>query len=262
MRRIGLSLVLAAFAFAGLSASAVSALAQQLKQAAYIKASNAEMGDHFGNGGTLEGHGVALSADGTTLAVAAPYESSNAKGINGNQNDNSMYASGAVYVFVQRNGAWIQQAYIKASNPGVNYKFGHHIAISGDGNTLGVSSLGEASASKGINGDQNDKSIPQSGAVYVFTRNGTTWSQQAYIKASNTGELGSSEDLPPEGDLFGFSLALSTDGNTVAVGAIGEDSGASGVNGNQNDNTTPGAGAVYVFTRNGSTWAQQAYIKA
>jgi FG-GAP repeat len=262
VRRQGLLLALTVFAVAGLSGLAAAQTAKpQLKQVAYIKASNTEMGDHFGNGGTLEGHGVALSADGTTLAVAAPYESSGAKGINGNQNDNSVYASGAVYVFVQRNGVWSQQAYIKASNPGINYKFGHHVSLSGDGNTLAVSSIGEASGAKGINGDQNDKSIPLSGAVYVFTRTGTTWSQQAYIKASNTGELGS-EDLPPEGDLFGFSINLSTDGNTLAVGAIGEDSNAAGVNGNQNNNSAPGSGAVYIFTRNGSIWAQQAYIKA
>ena len=262
MRGKSFLLALAVFAVGYLSASATAQTAKpQLKQVVYLKASNAEMGDHFGNGGTLEGHGVALSADGTTLAVAAPYESSSAKGINGNQNDNSLYASGAVYIFVQRNGVWSQQAYIKASNPGVNYKFGHHISLSGDGNTLAVSSVGEASAAKGINGDQNDRSIPLSGAVYVFTRSGTTWSQQAYIKASNTGELGSA-DLGPEGDLFGFAMNLSTDGNTLAVGAIGEDSSAAGVNGNQNDNGAMGAGAVYIFMRNGSTWSQQAYIKA
>lgn len=261
MRRKHCFAALVGLAIAGASVSAIAQTKPQLKQGAYIKASNAKMGDHFGNGGTLEGHGVALSSDGTTLAVAAPFEGSNAKGINGNQNDNSLYGAGAVFIFVQRNGAWTQQAYLKASNPGTNYKFGHHIALSGDGNTLAVSSVGEASAAKGINGDQNDKSIPLAGAVYVFTRNGTTWSQQAYIKASNTGEIGS-EDLGPEGDQFGFSLALSTDGTTIAVGSIGEDSGASGINGNQNDNTMAGAGAVYVFTRGGSTWSQQAYVKA
>src|SRR5262249_48054824 len=233
----------------------------QLKQVAYIKASNTKMDDHFGNGGTLEGHGVALSGDGSTLAVGAPYESSGARGINGNQNDTSVYNAGAVYIFVQRNNNWSQQAYIKASNPGQSYKFGFHVSLSQDGNTLAVSAPGEAGAAKGINGDQNDKSIPLAGAVYVFTRNGTTWTQQAYIKPSNTGEIGS-EDLGPEGDQFGFSLALSTDGNTVAVGSIGEDSAASGINGNQNDNTAPGAGAVYVFARSGSTWSQQAYVKA
>src|SRR5216110_522704 len=100
----------------------------QLRQVAYLKPSNTEMGDHFGNGGTLEGHGVALSSDGTTLAVAAPYESGGAKGVNGDQNENSVYAAGAVYVFVQRNGVWSQQAYLKASNPGRSYKFGHHLS--------------------------------------------------------------------------------------------------------------------------------------
>src|SRR5260221_13904256 len=88
----------------------------QLKQTAYLKASNPAMGDHFGNGGTLEGHGVALSGDGNTLAVGAPNESSGAKGINGNPNDNSVYSAGAVYVFVRRNNIWSPQAYLKASN--------------------------------------------------------------------------------------------------------------------------------------------------
>src|SRR5438094_5889098 len=96
----------------------------QLTQVAYIKASNTKMDDHFGNGGTLEGHGVALSGDGSTLAVGAPYESSGAKGINGNQNDNSVYNAGAVYIFVQRNKDWSQQPHIKASKPGQSYKVG------------------------------------------------------------------------------------------------------------------------------------------
>ena len=200
-----------------------------------------QMGDHFGNGGTLEGHAVALSGDGSTLAVGAPYESSAAMGVNGNQNDNGLYSSGAVYVFVQRNGSWSQQAYIKASNPGQSYNFGYVLSLSQDGNTMAVSSPGEASAAKGINGDQNDKSIPLAGAVYVFTRTGTSWTQQAYIKASNTGEPGTGDQFP-EGDRFGFSIALSADGNTLAAGAIG-------------------SGAVYVFTRSATTWSQQAYIK-
>ena len=62
-----------------------------VRQTAYIKASNPEAGDHFGNGGTLEGDSVAISGDGNTLAVGAPNESSNAKGINGNQADNSSF---------------------------------------------------------------------------------------------------------------------------------------------------------------------------
>lgn len=233
----------------------------QLKQVAYLKASNAEMGDHFGDGGTLEGHGVALSADGNTLAVGAPNESSGAKGVNGNQNDNSLYSAGAVYVFVRKDGAWSQQAYIKASNPGQSDRFGFVVSLSQDGNTLAVSAPFEASAAKGINGDQNDNSIPQAGAAYVFTRSGTAWSQQAYIKASNTGEAGVGDQFA-DGDQFGFSIGLSADGSTLAVSAIGEDGGAKGINGDQNDNSQPGSGAVYLFTRSGAAWSQQAYIKA
>src|SRR5206468_11042086 len=105
-----------------------------------------------------------------------------------------------------------------------------------------------------------DDSIPQAGAVYVFTRNGTAWTQQAYVKASNTGEAGKGDEIG-DGDQFGFSVALSDDGNTLAAGAIGEDSNASGVNGDQADNSLQSAGAVYVFTRMGTTWSQQAYVK-
>jgi hypothetical protein len=174
------------------SSGATGANATGLRQTAYIKASNPHMGDHFGNGGTLLGDSVAVSGNGLTLAVGAPNEGSGAKGINGDQNDTSVYSAGAVYVYTRPNvgGAWAQQAYIKPSNPQAAAEFGHVVTLSADGNTMAVSAYFEASASKGINGNQNDDSIPQAGAVYVFTRRGTTWSQQAYIKASNTGEAG------------------------------------------------------------------------
>src|SRR6266850_4231675 len=97
--------------------------AVQLRQTAYVKASNPHAGDHFGNGGTLLGDSVAISGDGNTLAVGAPNESSGAKGINGNQNDTSVYSAGAVYVYTRRGGNWTQQAYVKASNPGVGDEF-------------------------------------------------------------------------------------------------------------------------------------------
>src|SRR6185369_11222301 len=115
--------IVQAFLCLVMTSAAIPSTFAQLREVAYIKASNAEMGDHFGNGGTLEGHAVALSADGNTLAVGAPYESSAAKGINGNQNDNSLYSSGAVYVFVRTGTLWTQQAYVKASNPGQSDKF-------------------------------------------------------------------------------------------------------------------------------------------
>ncbi|WP_207907277.1 integrin [Paucimonas lemoignei] len=214
-------------------------------QQAYVKASNTNTGDAFGIS-------VALSSDGNTLAAGAANEASSATGINGNQNNNNAFDSGAVYVFTRGGTAWSQQAYIKASNTGEGDAFGATIALSGDGNTLAVGAYNEDSSATGIQGNQNNELATDSGAVYVFIRNGSNWTQQAYIKASNTESM----------DWFGYSLALSADGNTLAVGAYGEDSAASGVNGNQTDNSSAESGAVYVFSRNGGAWSQQAYIKA
>ena len=75
--------------------------------------------------------------------------------------------------------------------------------------------------------------------MYLLTRTGTTWAQQAYVKGSNTQAF----------DEFGGSVGLSRDGRTMVVGARGEDSNARGANGNQADNSVDEAGAAYVFTR-------------
>jgi FG-GAP repeat len=217
------------------------------KSIAAIKASNAKKDDQFGST-------VAMSADGNTMAISSTQEDSAAKGINGNQADQSALSSGAVYVFVRSGDGWVQQAYVKASNSKTKDQFGASLALSNDGNTLAVGAVGESSSATGVNGDQKDTSMPGAGAVYVFTRSGTTWAQQAYVKASNTGEKA-------VGDQFGYSIALSGDGNTLATGAIGESSAATGINGNQADNSADGSGAVYVYTRSGSNWSQQAYVK-
>jgi hypothetical protein len=280
----------------------------------YLKASNADPGDLFGAS-------LALSADGSTLAVSAVAERSGATGIDGIQNDNSRMFAGAVYVFTRSGMTWSQQAYIKASNTSEQAVFGLVVALSGNGSTLAVTAPGEASAATGINGPQNDGSAPEAGAAYVFTRAGTTWSQQAYLKASNAeshARFGSGLGLSRDGnflavgaetencgstgingdqhnpdigfagaayvfkrtagtwhqqayikasntetfDGFGRGIALSADGATLAVTANGESSAATGVGGDQSDNSSPAAGAAYVFTRSGATWQQQAYIKA
>src|SRR6266849_3034596 len=196
------------------------------KSIAYIKASNAKKDDQFG-------FTVALSGDGNTMAVGSTAEASTAKSINGNQSDHSALNAGAVYVFVRNADSWVQQAYVKASNARAGDQFGASLALSNDGSTLAVGATGEASSATGINGDQKDASMPGAGAVYVFSRTGSTWSQQAYVKASNTGEKA-------VGDQFGYSLALSGDGNTLATGAISESSAATGINGNGADNSADG----------------------
>ncbi len=213
-------------------------------QDAYVKASNTGAGDQFG-------FSVALSSNGSTLAVGAVFESSIATGIDGNQASNTAPEAGAVYVFTRDVvGVWSQQAYVKASNTGALDRFGSSVSLSDNGNTLAVGAPGEASATSG---NPADNTVPSAGAVYVFTRDVVgVWSQQAYVKASNTGAL----------DLFGFSVSLSGDGNTLAVGAVSESSSATGIGGNQTDNTAADAGAVYVYTRSVATWTQQFYVKA
>ncbi|MCY3731590.1 MAG: FG-GAP repeat protein [Rhodospirillaceae bacterium] len=118
-----------------------SSAAPPWMQVAYLKASNAQAYDHFGCGGANTGHtgnSVAISRDGMTLAVGAPYESSAATGINGDQADNSLFGAGAVYVFTRAGDTWVQQAYIKASNAGFDDQFGSTVALSADGDTLAV----------------------------------------------------------------------------------------------------------------------------
>ena len=213
--------------------------ANDFAQQAYIKASNTGNDDRFGSS-------VALFDN--TLIVGAPGEKSSATGIDGNQDNNSLSEAGAVYVFTRNNSQWVQQAYVKASNTGNDDRFGSSIALFD--NTLVVGAPGEKSSATGIDGNQGNNSLSEAGAVYVFTRNNSQWAQQAYVKASNTGN----------DDRFGSSVALCDD--TLAAGATGENSEATGINGNQADNSLSDSGAVYAYTRSGTQWGQQAYVKA
>jgi hypothetical protein len=226
---------------------------------AYVKASNTGGGDNFGAT-------VAISADGNTLAVGAPGEASASTGVTATPPNNTATGdaasfAGAVYVFFRSGGAWSQQAYVKASNTGANDFFGFSVFLSGDGNTLAVGAVGEASAATGVNPNpgQGDNSLIAAGAVYVFTRSGAAWSQQAYIKSLS----------PSQGDFFGNAVTLNQDGSTLAVGVPFENSAATGVGGNNVSdcattkvNCADNSGAVYVFTRSGATWSEQAYVKA
>ncbi len=208
-------------------------------QQAKLTASNPGAGDWFGKS-------VSLSGD--TLVVGASQEDSQATGVGGDESSEGAKDSGAAYVFVRSGTTWTQQAYLKASNTGAGDWFGHAVAVSGD--TVVVGAPWEDSAATGVGGTQSDDSSGNAGAAYVFVRSGTTWTQQAYLKASNTGVS----------DWFGIALAIS--GDTLVVGATGEDSDARGVNGDQGNDNGGGTGAAYVFVRSGTTWSQQAYLKA
>lgn len=254
--------------------------------------------------------GFAVAVDGDTAVVGAPREDSAAVGINGNSRDNSVADSGAAYVFVRRNGEWTFDSYLKASNTDAGDQFGSAVAISGG--YIFVGAVGESSVAQGVNADQSNNAAFETGAVYVFSRRGSTWVQEAYLKASDagpgdhfgfslsasgnrlvvgafkadSGTVGTSDTqledsgaaylfeavdgvwqehtrLNPEnagrGDLFGLRVAI--DGDTIAVSAVYEDGSASSTPGRYDD-AANNAGAVYVFTREGTRWPQRAYLKA
>jgi len=220
-------------------------------QDGYLKASNTGVADAFG-------YSVAVSGD--TVVVGAPVEDSDATGVNGSQGDGpnpepgdstNRFDSGAAYVFVRGPigaAAWIQQAYLKASNTGIDDRFGLSVAISGD--TVVVGAPWEASAATGVNADGDDNSAERAGAAYVFVRSGDTWAHEAYLKSSNAGSF----------DWFGRSVAIS--GELAVVGAPVESSAATGVDGDGSDNSAGASGAAYVFARSGTTWSQETYLKA
>jgi hypothetical protein len=257
-------------------------------QQAYLKASNAEPADLFG---------VAVAVSGDTVVVGASREGSSATGVNGDGANNGSFSSGAAYVFLRNGANWTQQAYLKASDTATYAEFGGAVAVDGDrlvvgapqadgyrgavhvfsrnaaawthqarltasnaapdarfgsavavsGGTIAVGARGEAS---GVIGNPSNTAAPDAGAAYVFQLAGPLWTEQAYLKASN----------PGGGDAFGKSLSL--DGDTLVVGAAGEDSSATGVDGNQASNSASGAGAAYVFSRSVGQWWQIGYLKA
>jgi len=205
----------------------------------YLKASNADAGDSFGES-------VAILGD--LIAVGAPYEASAARGVNGDATDNSAGGAGAVYLFTRSGQSWVEQAYLKASNARftpVGAFFGQGLALAPHGLAVGAQN-----DSSGVVGDPLDASMPGSGAVYLFAESGGVWAEEAYLKASH----------PDVNDLFGRSLAY--DGSTLVVGAPYEDSAALGVNHDQSDNSALDSGAAYVFRKAAGEWQAAAYLKA
>src|SRR6185369_12331633 len=115
------------------------------------------------------GSRLTLSGDGNTLAVGAQVENGGSKGINGNQKDQSAEDAGAVYFFTRTGTTWTQQAYVKASNAEAYDEFGSAMALSRDGKMMAVGARSEAGNAKGVNGNPNDNSAREAGAVYVFS---------------------------------------------------------------------------------------------
>jgi hypothetical protein len=252
---------------------------------AFVKASNVAGHDLFGAS-------VSLSHDGSILAVGAPYEDSSASGVNGDQTDNALANTGAVYIFSSDNTGWSQQAYLKIRNgaQGDN-QLGLLVSLSSMGdrlsvrsrenvyvfrhatsgwaqeaqlnasemsiayptlNTLQLSGDGQTLAVGAPSEGYFDNGTEHQGVVYIFTFNGNEWCEQDRIIAIH----------PDDNDYFGGSISLSENGNILAVGASREDSSAKGINGDATDNSAESSGAVYLFERDEAGWQQSVYLKA
>jgi len=161
------------------------------------------------------GYAVALSADGATAIIGAPAIIVFDEGKNP--------ASNAVYVFARGGDRWTQQQGLVAADATGGDGFGYPLGLSGNGETVVIGAAGKNA---------------KTGAAYIFTRDGTVWSQQQEVVASDA----------VRGALFGSVVAVSGDGATALIGASGHQIG----------NTIPGA--AYVFTREGDRWTQQAQL--
>ncbi len=182
---------------------AAAASVTQVNQVAKLISSDAVAYDFFG---------VAVAIDGDTLLVGA------------NGDDDHGSASGAAYVFVRSNGVWVQQAKLTPNDGAVDDEFGRYVALAGNTALIGS--------------HWHDARGANSGAAYVFVRNGTSWTQQAKLTASDAAV----------GDEFGWGLAI--EGDLALVGAP------------YNDALGTDSGALYAFVRSGTTWTQQAKLTA
>lgn len=159
------------------------------------------------------GYRLSISSDAQTIAAALLDDSGS-----NSQTDNSETNSGAVmiYQYDSVDDEWKEQAFIKAPSPNQNENFGSNISLSSDGNFLTVGVPGRT-----VSGSANV------GQVFTYTRTGSSWS------SAPTNTLVSSTANANE--FFGFSVAISDDGNNLAVGATGGQ-------------------FVEIFTKSGNSW--------
>jgi hypothetical protein len=157
--------------------------------------------------------GSSLGVDGSTTITGAPFSSVRTQ------------FAGAAYVHVLQGTAWNEQATLTASDAALVDFFGNSVDVDGDTAVVGA----YASNTGGTD----------AGAAYVFTRTGTTWTQQAKLVASD----------PTPNAQFGYSVAI--DGDTIVVGSPFAD-----------PTGLLDAGTAYVFTRSGTVWTEQARLAA
>lgn len=162
------------------------------------------------------GFGTSVAIDNDTIVVGAEGSS-----------DDGKTENGAVYIFNREGNKWTQQAKLTANDKENNEMLGRSVGIDN-----GVIVVGTP--------QENSDGNTSNGAVYVFTGNGNTWTQQAKLLANDKGNY----------DYFGHFVAIEK--NTIVISAFAKDK--------RNDRENSNNESVYVFTRNGEDWIQQAKL--
>jgi hypothetical protein len=178
------------------------------------------------------GFSVALSSDGNTALIGGPADNGKV---------------GAAWVFTREGSSWKQQgAKLTGQGEGGKGEFGYSVALTFEGNTALIGGPGDVAPGE---------ASKRSGAAWVFTRSGSTWTQQgAKLTAKSGEELGSSE--------FGYRVALASkekeEGSTALIGGPGDGKEVEVKTGKETEKIIePRVGAAWVFTRSGSAWTQQ-----
>ena len=163
---------------------------------------------------TIFGFSSDISENGSYIIVGNPYEVSQ---------------TGAAYIFYNSGtGGWVQQAQLLASDAQTGDQFGWSVSISSAGDVVVIGA------------PQEDTGGSEAGAIYIFTRTGSTWTEQTKIQASDK----------TAGDLFGYAVDINRIGNGILVGAP-----TAGVPGNA-------PGAAYFIIEGGGAWYQYQKIQA
>lgn len=193
----------------------------------YVKAGQALSGDWFG-------HAVALSGDGSRLAVASWLDDGTVGGIDPTQVPSPGFDAGAIEVYRHEGGSWQREAVIKAPTPGWGDRFGTDLALSDDGQVLITGVPNEDGSGSGVGSNPSVRGAWDSGAAQVYERGADgQWRHVAYLKA----------DVATAYRQFGQHVALSGDGLWAAVSERGNS-----------------AMRAHLFKRTGSGWAAAASL--
>lgn len=207
-------------------------------QAAYLKASNAGTDYRFGED-------VAISTDGRTVVVGSPNEGI----IPGSEIFAEQQGTGAAYVFQELDTGWSEVEILRQEPVSYDAAFG--TAVSVVGGVIAVGASGESSAVGGVNPEPSPRRASGSGAVFIFEESDSGWPLSTWIKASD----------PSVSRLFGVSLALSSDGMRLVVGANKSEGPGEAEDHTLADEDVP-TGSVYVFSREDGVWQEEAILRA